>query len=57
MGDLNTEYDFVAVVDFLPETDRQKYQLAQKLLRYLAKMELNKIALPAKRAWVFWPLC
>ena len=34
---LNTEYDFVAVVDFLPEADRQRYQLAQKLLRYLAK--------------------
>jgi len=34
---LDTEYDFVAVVDFLPEADRKRFQLAQKLLRYLAK--------------------
>jgi len=34
---LDTEYDFVAVVEFLPESDRKQFQLAQKLLRYLAK--------------------
>ena len=34
---LNAEYDFVAIVDFLPEADRKKFQLAQRLVSYLAK--------------------
>lgn len=37
MKELNVEYDFVAVVDFLPEAEREKYQISQKLLSYLAQ--------------------
>ena len=36
MDSLDTEYDFVAVIDFLPVAQRKQYQLAQNLLRFLA---------------------
>lgn len=37
MNHLEAEYDYVAIIDFLPEADRKRYQLAQKLMAYLAK--------------------
>jgi hypothetical protein len=37
MNHLDAEYDYVAIIDFLPEADRRRHQLAQKLMAYLAK--------------------
>ena len=45
---LNTEYDFVAIVDFLPEADQKKFQLAQKLHRYLGKNGVEQNCLSCK---------
>jgi hypothetical protein len=48
MDKLDTEYDFVAVVDFLPEADRKQFQLSQKLLRFLAKNGIEQSCLSCK---------
>ncbi len=37
MPTLNAAYDYVAIVDFLPDADRTQHQLAQRLMKYLAK--------------------
>ncbi len=42
MNALDAEFDFVAVIDFLPETDRNTYQLAQKLIKFLAKNRIEQ---------------
>ena len=34
---LDTDNDFVAIIDFLPHADRTTHRLSQKLMTYLAK--------------------
>lgn len=42
MGTLNTTYDYVAVIDFLPAQDRKSWRLSQRLLSYLAKQGIEQ---------------
>ena len=39
---LDTEYDFVAVVDALSRADRQKYGIARPLIEGLGRMGVNQ---------------
>ena len=42
MKKLDTTYDFVGVIDFLPVQDRESWRLSQRLVSYLAKQGIDQ---------------
>jgi hypothetical protein len=42
LNKLDTTYDFVAVIDFLPAQDRKAWRLSQRLLSFLSKHDVEQ---------------